>query len=1402
MSNNFNTNEYRDAWKTIRGFVYQVNLTIDRWLNLKHDEALELERGEDIDIIHDDFHHRELQQIKYREKKITINSLEVIESIISFFEHKKKNPDLFISFRFITTAEITLERNFDKSLNKPALVLWQQLINDEIEDKNLIVSYLRKFLKKFEKPERIKEDIWNSWNKFINDSDENIVLEFLLGIEWSTGSFGNEDLSQLIKERISIAFKKDLAQAEIIYHKLFFYVFKVLAISGLKQLTISSLVEQSQIVSIDKSEKEIFEFLQKVLYNLEMRIDLIEEKIEKNKNDMIVRIDSLENSLKEMVIGYESYVLNPNPTIEEPDLVENVSLRDDSVNRLWMFLKDKTFLYLWATFGSGKTQLALLISKKSEKEHLWFRFGYDKQLDEALILFRSNFFANFNVSVPEKDFEEFFIGVLSSNENKDLLIILDDLPKITDRDSFSILITKFIKACSKVGTKIIATSIFDFPANFKDDLKNISLFEEAPLLTKTEIQEILKKSSPNLEINISTFIDLAESVTGGLPILLSTLINYMNSKNWQIDQKEIIDLFTHQYAQNKKNEYSDIFIKTVKNVEIRELLYRLDLIIGNFTDSEVEVISNVSPPVHYPQEKLKSLINIWIQKDKTQYNIFPLIKNLGKENLSQKVKIEVNMALADHIFKKKIKTYPDAKICMTYYLVANDFGKAATILINIYSSILRDNKVKDDLGIGQFWVSTPFPENMEHYLKLMVRAHQILIFEQKLNKDSTNLVKELDLLIKETDIKNEKELLGLKAALMLLGVFRRKNGFKYLKKLIELGNKIKLSNNPMKSFGLNFEMTIWFNNGKIQSLEDLLDWLSVFEILTPKQINLVMKDNVEKDFSMQIIDVLWNKESKKLKEEQNWNQVIEDYFQIYKKVKALNIEKLIACTLRAQVVVLAEYMNRFDEAIDLAKYNINQNPDKQIIQYLLKDIIGRQYYYKNKLIDAKNYLSEAFDLNTNIYALNQVFSILYLCELYSHDPTMCLKFIEKGIEETKESFYVPEAFLIKLLGEKTIALWKLKGLREAFYSLEEAAELLLKPGSKFDIDKITRERLTVLIGLICGYFINICYFGNIPIKGTFKPIQGMFNKNFNIFPIAYDLTSKPKIVTTISLLAGVVGDFELSKKWSEISITVSKRYKDYVSYLSAAMNKLSILVIEEKYIEARNFAFELEKSLVNMRQYFGTNKEVSLENDLNIMIFYFLTMIFLVLARKYLNSKESFNNTFLEVTLVLEGVNSKSVFKNTYIIACQCFKDIFSNKFSSKELRKKSVYNFQKGNLAMSSICSLGSILQKDITNENALKNLVEFDEYMSSYISVFSPNLYYVFEPFLLEFWKEKFNFDDNKVKKLDLISNYYTDTPFLKLGSNFIMAEITNFLNKTNFSLYDNFVGLERKKEIKNDN
>jgi len=108
----FLTKRRRDAWAAIRGFVYQVDLTIVRWMALAPGEALELERGEDTDrvaraVASDD---RPLEQVKARQRPLTLNSPNLREALANFVGHRRTNPTLHLSFRYTTNARLGVER--------------------------------------------------------------------------------------------------------------------------------------------------------------------------------------------------------------------------------------------------------------------------------------------------------------------------------------------------------------------------------------------------------------------------------------------------------------------------------------------------------------------------------------------------------------------------------------------------------------------------------------------------------------------------------------------------------------------------------------------------------------------------------------------------------------------------------------------------------------------------------------------------------------------------------------------------------------------------------------------------------------------------------------------------------------------------------------------------------------------------------------------------------------------------------------------------------------------------------------------------------------------------------------------------------------------------------------------
>ena len=88
----------RDAWFVIRGYKYQVDLSILRWLSIDESQELLLEFGEDIDIVNnalakgDDTFDRELEQVKHLDTPITLRSPASRIAIANAIQHGVANP--------------------------------------------------------------------------------------------------------------------------------------------------------------------------------------------------------------------------------------------------------------------------------------------------------------------------------------------------------------------------------------------------------------------------------------------------------------------------------------------------------------------------------------------------------------------------------------------------------------------------------------------------------------------------------------------------------------------------------------------------------------------------------------------------------------------------------------------------------------------------------------------------------------------------------------------------------------------------------------------------------------------------------------------------------------------------------------------------------------------------------------------------------------------------------------------------------------------------------------------------------------------------------------------------------------------------------------------------------------
>lgn len=278
----------RDATVVIRGYVFQVNVTLLRWLTLSPGEALALEAGEDVDTIRqalDDSSETErlLEDIKHRESHLTLRSPAALAALASFHEHQANNPGMKLRFRYVTNAVPGREKPSINDSKVPGIYLWERIQNDEVhgKKKRALISKLSSTLQQCAKPEKLSPTTWRGFNTFLKSARQAEMNRFINSFEWAIDQGSLEE----IEAQVLFAIRKstdisDHHQLRLAHSHLFFFVFSILSQRKPKLLT--SDVLQSQLTRFDQAEpgRQLLTRLNSLGIELHTRLNSIDEALQ------------------------------------------------------------------------------------------------------------------------------------------------------------------------------------------------------------------------------------------------------------------------------------------------------------------------------------------------------------------------------------------------------------------------------------------------------------------------------------------------------------------------------------------------------------------------------------------------------------------------------------------------------------------------------------------------------------------------------------------------------------------------------------------------------------------------------------------------------------------------------------------------------------------------------------------------------------------------------------------------------------------------------------------------------------------------------------------------------------------------------------------------------------------
>jgi hypothetical protein len=353
----FLTNPRRDASQTIAGFVFQVNVTILRWMELHEGEHLELECGEDIDTvkgIRDDGVDAEvglLEQLKVRSgKSITLKSPEALEALSNFCDHRASNPSSNLRFRYVTTANSGFEQGWDLPDSGIETRMGLQRGRYDDSTRKEVITALRAFLKSCTRPEKAPKESWQALQQVLASDDDADLTEVILRFEWGIG-YGDylQKENQILSALSRDGHAKTAEEANHAYEHLLAFVFRFLCQPGKKVLTINQLATELQTPPLTQADRAIVQLVRNELAEIALRIEAVETAMTLQANDVTalkqIRLTTLK--LQGRSTASTATSLAEIESVIRPDLLpENfiTELRQALVDEIdWQVLRDEGY---------------------------------------------------------------------------------------------------------------------------------------------------------------------------------------------------------------------------------------------------------------------------------------------------------------------------------------------------------------------------------------------------------------------------------------------------------------------------------------------------------------------------------------------------------------------------------------------------------------------------------------------------------------------------------------------------------------------------------------------------------------------------------------------------------------------------------------------------------------------------------------------------------------------------------------------------------------------------------------------------------------------------------------------------------------------------------------------------
>lgn len=1127
----------RDAWPTIRGFVYQVDYTILRWLQMKDNDVLELECGEDIDIVQRDLTNleisRELEQIKYREANVTLNTDLTLEILKNFYDHIQNNPGQNIRFRFITNTGYGHERPTIFLKGEKGIEKWMYLQSaDTVWRDNAIAEQLKLHIQSrinqkiiFGKEnlsvdEQQQNDQWQGFHDYLDNAGS--LKNFILNFEWGTDRKDEFAIVDLVFAALREVFQTE--NPITIYEKLFVCVFRLLTKKGLKRLDAHTLKDEVQKTEVSQQYKALLSTMRALFENVDQRLLDLEKKSEEQAKALQSAFKDIEILKNDTTFSFRVQRL----AISAPDSIQNGVSRAGKVK----VVKDFLNLLPWVAFhginGSGKTQLASLVSRLY-KDVYWLDLReYHTDLRYTAVAIEQ-FLASISGCGIQAN-RKHWINEVIAKIPEGSLVVFNDVPKLDD--SVSVLVELFCylnHVMDQGSVNLITTSNFKIPDSLVQMCPDggLYVYEEFDF-DDQELKEYLTNQGAPAEF--LTMVPFLAARSQRNPRLTTAMINHLREINWGRDSGEILEtVLTTEFAEGVLEDAQQSIVKYIPDQSAKDLLYRLSLIDWAFSMDQVHAVSEVDGIITAPNEKLQPLLHLWIQlREHAKFEVSPIIRDIGLKNLSHESAKKIYVAIGNSILKSKSINQISGNRALLAFIKGKEFDNAGFVLVKMFEAVNNAEQAKFISGAGylDFWTNTEFPPEMNLGMKIMIRREQLRLYKL-LGRDPSLLLFKTKQLLRSEDISATEAAIG--RMLLLTSYFEDLPVVDFIEYLTLTLQHLEEIQEVVSVFEDEYGLKslIWFPVMKLTSKEETDAWIKLMKLANEKGI-----DAFTSDISRASLSILCNAIARREILSNDDDAGIAMLQGLFKFLIGHDREDMAAYAVRGLSEVESRWYNDHKNAVAFLLKHWTDFKDLHA-RFVLEGQLAR--IYKKTGEEAKE--REWLDKTLAYQGEDQLELIEHLLDAAvsqsSNDGNASVEYCVRAVKIAKAFPSYGTVDLIQLLDELAVALWLIGDKAEMFSVLEEIVFKLFE--TRVAEPKQDWMRLFSVSGHVIAYASAMITDGEPPKTGEedyFAPFQGMFNENNIDYSKHYRRKNDSFMLVQMAYMAAGIGEPEKAYSWS------------------------------------------------------------------------------------------------------------------------------------------------------------------------------------------------------------------------------------------------------------------------------